>query len=97
VRAAEEAWFAGLDAELAVTEIPLLYEVGGADRFDAVVLITAPDAVRAARLGGGLDGRSRRLIPDEEKAAKADFTYVNDGTLGDLDAFVESVVERLLP
>src|SRR6266496_2836351 len=42
VRAAEEAWFAGLDAEVAVTEIPLLYEVGGESRFDAVVVITAP-------------------------------------------------------
>jgi dephospho-CoA kinase len=96
VRAAEEAWFAEIDAEVAVTEIPLLYEVDGADRFDAVVVITASDAVRASRAGDVLDERARRLIPDEEKAARADFTYVNDGTLDELDAFVGGVLERLL-
>ena len=30
-------------------EIPLLFETGGEARFDAVVVITAPDDVRAAR------------------------------------------------
>ncbi|MGH3129689.1 MAG: dephospho-CoA kinase, partial [Gaiellaceae bacterium] len=32
-----------------VTEVPLLYEVGGEDRFDAVVVVTAPADLRAAR------------------------------------------------
>jgi dephospho-CoA kinase len=95
VRAAEEAWFAGLDAEVAVTEIPLLYEVGGESRFDAVVVITAPDALRASRSGVAGDARSRRLLPDDEKAARADFAYVNDGTLDQLDAFVGSVLDAL--
>jgi dephospho-CoA kinase len=96
VRVAEEAWFAGLDSEVAVTEIPLLYEVGGEGRFDAVVVITAPEPVRAARTGATRDERARRLLPDDEKAARADFSYVNDGTLDDLDSFVASVLERLL-
>jgi dephospho-CoA kinase len=96
VRRVEEDWFAGLDTAVAVTEIPLLYEVGGADRFDAVVVITAPAEVRAARTEISLDARAGRLLPDEEKAARADFAYVNDGTLEQLDAFVENALEQLL-
>jgi dephospho-CoA kinase len=96
VRQVEEAWFQGLDAEVAVTEIPLLYEVGGEARFDAVVVITAPDALRAARARATDDERARRLLPDDEKAARADFAYVNDGTLDQLDTFVGGVLEQLL-
>ena len=96
VRRDEEAWFAELDAEIAVTEIPLLYEVGGEGRFDAVVVITAPDALRSARTPNAADERARRLLPDDEKAARADFVYVNDGTLDQLDAFVGGVLEQLL-
>jgi dephospho-CoA kinase len=95
VRDVEEAWLAGLDADVAVTEIPLLYEVGGEGRFDAVVVITVPDAVRASREPAARDERARRMLPDEEKTARADFAYVNDGTLDDLDAFVGSVLEQL--
>ena len=98
VRRLEEEWLAGLGdrAAVAVTEIPLLYEVGGADRFDAVVVITAPQHLRAARTAVARDLRADRLLPDEEKVARADFAYVNDGTLEELDAFVGDVLERLL-
>jgi dephospho-CoA kinase len=95
VRRATEEWLAGLDAEVAVTEIPLLFETGGESRFDAVVVITAPEEVRASRSRQVSDARGRRLIPDEQKAARADFVYVNDGTLDELDAFVGEVLERL--
>jgi dephospho-CoA kinase len=81
-------------AGLLVFEIPLLYETGGEDRFDAVVVVTAPREVREARRGPFAD-REARLIPDEEKVRRADFSYVNEGTLEELDAFVRSVVERL--
>jgi dephospho-CoA kinase len=79
---------------LTVTEIPLLYETGGEARFDAVVVITAPAEVRAARREVA-DDRERRLLPEEEKIRRADYAYVNDGTLEDLDAFVGDVVARL--
>ncbi len=95
VRRVEEDWLAGLDVAVAVTEIPLLYEVGGEDRFDAVVVITAPAEVRARRTEMSLGARADRLLPDEEKAARADFAYVNDGTLEQLDAFVGHVLEQL--
>ena len=80
---------------LAVNEVPLLYEAGAEDRFDAVVVITAPPDVRAERAGDRLDEREGRLLADETKAARADFAYVNDGSLDALDAFVRDVIKAL--
>jgi dephospho-CoA kinase len=79
---------------LTVTEVPLLYETGAESRFDAVVVITAPAAVRRQRRPLA-DDREQRLLPEEEKVALADYAYVNDGTLEDLDAFVADVVGKL--
>ena len=80
---------------LCVTEVPLLYEVGGEKRFDAVVAITAPAAVRAARRPPVQDDREQRLLSDREKVRRADFAYVNDGTLADLDRWVADVAAKL--
>jgi dephospho-CoA kinase len=78
------------------TEVPLLYEVGGESRFDAVVVITAPAELRRERSQvEDAGGREPRLIPDEEKVSRADFAYVNDGTRQELDDFVGGVVEQL--
>ena len=95
VRREEEAWLETVDGEVAVTEIPLLYETGGEHRFDAVVVITAPGPLRAARSVAARDPREERLLPDDEKTARADFAYVNDGTLEQLDAFVGDVLDEL--
>jgi dephospho-CoA kinase len=75
--------------------VPLLYEVGAERLFDAVVAVTAPAGVRASRLGTSVAERERRLIPDDQKLERADFAYVNDGTLDELDAFVARVVRTL--
>ena len=80
---------------LCVTEVPLLYEAGGEQRFDAVVVVTAPAEQRAARTSVADDGRQTRLLPDEEKVQRADFAYVNDGSLDELDEFVATVVDEL--
>jgi dephospho-CoA kinase len=77
------------------TEVPLLYEVGGQDRFDAVVVITASPEVRAERSEVPAELREPRLIPDEKKARLADYVYVNDGTVDELDAFVADVMRKL--
>jgi len=79
---------------LVVVEVPLLYETGGEARYDKVVAITAAPSVREERRGGFV-GREARLIPDEEKLRRADFAYVNDGSLEELDAFVAGVVKEL--
>jgi dephospho-CoA kinase len=77
------------------TEVPLLYEVGGQDRFDVVVVVTAPPEVRAARTIVEAAQREPRLLPDTVKVAQADFAYVNDGSLDELDAFVAGVMREL--
>jgi dephospho-CoA kinase len=78
-----------------VTEVPLLYEVGGESRFDKVVVVTASPQVRVARRLGPMRERERRFLSDEEKAKRADFVYVNDGTRAELDEFVAGVVDAL--
>jgi dephospho-CoA kinase len=90
------AWRERQTAPLLVTEVPLLYETGGEARFDKVVAITAPKQLRADRTNVPADAREQRLIPDEEKVRRADFAYVNDGDLEELDAFVAGVVAQLL-
>lgn len=94
VRAAVDAWVAAQTAPVVVVEIPLLYETGGETRFDKVVAITAPPEVRAGRRGG-LAQREARLIPDEEKLRRADYAFVNDGSLEALDEFVGRVMEEI--
>jgi dephospho-CoA kinase len=78
-----------------VTEVPLLYEVGGESRFDKVVVVTASPEVRISRRIGPLREREVRLLPEEEKMKRADFVYVNDRTLAELDRFVSGVVATL--
>jgi dephospho-CoA kinase len=94
VRAATDAWLAAQTADVAVAEIPLLYETGGEQRFDRVVVVTAPTDVRGARRGDLAD-REARLVPEDEKVRRADFSYVNDGSLEELDAFVTGLLEEL--
>jgi len=81
--------------QVCVTEVPLLYEVGAETRFDKVVVVTAPTKLREARRGGSADDRETRLLPDREKAKRADFTYVNTGTPEQLDAWVAGVMATL--
>ena len=96
---AQRAWFDELKRRdeppaLAVVEIPLLYETGGEERFDAVVVVTAPHALRAQRRASFAD-REARLVPEDEKVRRADFAYVNDGSLEKLDDFVRAVLREL--
>ena len=81
--------------QVCVTEVPLLYETGGDKRFDKVVVITAPAKLREQRRRVTRDDRDLRLLPDKEKSKRADFTYVNTGTLDELDAWVAGVMADL--
>ena len=88
-------WRERQDAPLTVSEVPLLYETGGETRFDKVVVVTAPKALRDARRTPFPGDRELHLLPDREKAKRADFVYVNTGSLEDLDRFVAGVVGEL--
>jgi dephospho-CoA kinase len=95
-----ERFAAWRDAELAdgrgllVHEAPTLFEAGVEDRYDAVVTITAPAAVRAARRPGAAE-RMAHQLPEAEKAARSDFVYRNDGGLDALDRWVARLVAEL--
>jgi dephospho-CoA kinase len=80
---------------VAVTEVPLLYESGAEERFDKVVVITAPAKLREQRRRVRRDDREQRLLPDAEKVKRADYAYVNTGSLEELDAWVVGVMGEL--
>ena len=81
--------------EVCVTEVPLLYESGAEARFDKVVVVTAPAKLREQRRRVRRDGREQRLLPDAEKVKRADYAYVNTGSLEELDAWVGGVMAEL--
>lgn len=81
--------------EVCVTEVPLLFEAGAQERFDSVVVVTAPEDVRGARRQVRADERDTRLLPEEEKVRRADYVYVNEGTIDDLDAWVAGLMDEL--
>jgi dephospho-CoA kinase len=93
---AREAWIAAQAAadpppELLVCEVPLLYEVGLADRFDAVLVVTASTDVRRARVeerGQDFAARAAHQLPEDEKVARADASFANDGDREALRAWV---------
>jgi dephospho-CoA kinase len=84
---------------LAVNEVPLLFETGMEDAFDAVLCVTAPLDVRAERADGRglgeLEGRDRRQLSEAEKAARSDFVVSNEGTLEELEAKLEALLPDL--
>ena len=67
-------------ARLVVLDVPLLFETGGDRRVDAVVLVTAPEAVQKERVSQRPGMTPERLAvilarqrPDSEKRARAHF------------------------
>jgi dephospho-CoA kinase len=94
-------WRSGLapEVELAVVEVPLLFETSMEDAFDATIAVTAADETRARRAGLRgtelLESRSDRQLPQEEKAARATYVLVNDDSLDTLERQVAALMERL--
>ena len=78
-----------------VHEVPLLFEADLADRYDLVVLITAPDELRRSRVPERYDERSATQLPEEHKIPRADRVYVNDGTPAELEQWVAGLVAGL--
>lgn len=96
VGAARERWIAECRERrpapaLLVCEVPLLFEAGLQDLFDAVLVVTAAEDVRRERVaarGQDFAERAARQTPEPEKVARADRAYVNDGGLEGLRAWV---------
>lgn len=96
-RAEELAEARAREVRLAVLDIPLLFETGGDRAVDAVVVVTAPAEVQAARVLARpgmtrerLDAILARQTPDAEKRRRADFVI---DTGAGLDAARERVRE----
>lgn len=82
---------------LLVCEVPLLFEAGLADRFDAVFVVTAPEALRRQRVaarGQAFVQRSGLQWDEARKVAAADGSYVNDGSPEALDDWALAVFLR---
>ncbi|OSM43698.1 dephospho-CoA kinase [Nesterenkonia sp. PF2B19] len=85
-----------------VEDIPLLVETGQADRFDLVVVVQAPEEERVRRIvedrdGTEADARARieAQATDAQRAEVADVVLDNSGSLEDLEARVDELMDRL--
>lgn len=74
------------DARALLFDIPLLFETGGDDEFDKIIVVSAPAEVQRARVlqrpgmsAAKLDSILARQMPDDEKRRRADF-IVDTGT-----------------
>jgi dephospho-CoA kinase len=83
----------------AVVEVPLLFESGMDRVFDATIAVIAGEGVRAARAGArgheALAERSARQLSQQEKAHRATYVVVNDGTFEELESKLSAVLEML--
>jgi dephospho-CoA kinase len=102
VRRRIREWFAQRPhgTEVAIADIPLLFETGQEHDFDTVI-VAACDPIEQVRRVMARDGLSedaarQRLAaqwPIEEKAARADHVIRTDRTFADTDAQIDAVLE----
>lgn len=95
------SWLASLggDVEVAVVEVPLLFESEMEPVFDTTVAVVTSDDVRRARAearGHALVGeREARQLDQSEKAARAEHVVENDGSLEDLERRLSALLAKL--
>jgi dephospho-CoA kinase len=89
-------------ARLVVLDVPLLFETGGDRRVDAVVLVTAPEAVQKERVSRRPGMTPERLAvilarqrPDVEKRARAHFIVDTGGELAATARQVRAILRAL--
>lgn len=89
----------GPDVEIAVVEVPLLFETAMEDAFDATVAVVAGDELRDARLRErgqpGIEGREDRQLDQAEKVRRADHVIRNDASLQELERQVNELIGQL--
>jgi dephospho-CoA kinase len=95
------AWLTSLPAEteVAVVEVPLLFEAGSDRVFDTTVAIVSADEVRrqraAARGHALVDEREARQLTQLEKAERAEHAIENDGSVEDLERALSALLAKL--
>ncbi|MER8640463.1 dephospho-CoA kinase [Mesorhizobium sp. M1365] len=90
-------------APLAVLDIPLLFETGGRNRVDKVVVVTAPPEVQRARVLArpGMNKEKlasilARQVPDTEKRRRADFVIDTGQGFDATRAAVKAIIAELV-
>jgi dephospho-CoA kinase len=82
-----------------VVEVPLLFEAGMEEAYDATIAVVAPEELRerrAAARGHALTAeRAARQLSQEEKAARATYAILNDGSMEELEERLSGVLEKL--
>jgi dephospho-CoA kinase len=95
------AWLLSLpaDTDVAVVEVPLLFEAGSDKVFDTTVAVVTADEVRreraAARGHALVDEREARQLTQPEKAERADHVVANDGSVEELERALSALLEKL--
>ncbi len=105
IRAAEKAFLLqqqAAGAEIAVLEVPLLFETGGDRRVDAKVVLSTDPATQRARVlarpgmtAEKLSALLSRQTPDGEKRARADFVVDTSGPVEDTREQIDMILARL--
>ena len=84
---------------VAVVEVPLLFESEMDQVFDATIAVIADEQLRAKRAGDrgheALAERGKRQLNQQEKAQRATYVVVNDGTPEDLEEKLSAILEML--
>jgi len=94
-------WLASLPeaTEVAVVEVPLLFESGMEGVFDTTVAVVASEGLRRERAGARghalVDEREARQLAQDEKAARAAHVVENDGSVEDLERELSALLARL--
>ena len=82
-----------------IVEVPLLFEAGHQDLYDATIAVTAPEALRSARAQArghrSLDERAARQLSQAEKAALATHVVANDGDVQALESKLSAILAML--
>ena len=83
----------------AIVEVPLLFESGMENVFDATIAVVADEDVRAQRAGArgheALAERSARQLSQQEKAERATYVVTNDQSIDDLQSTLSAVLDML--
>ena len=89
----------GADVEVAVVEVPLLFEAAMEGAFDATVAVVAGDEIREARLRErgqpGLEDREGRQLDQAEKERRADHVIRNEGSIEELESKVSELIDQI--
>jgi dephospho-CoA kinase len=93
---------AKVGAELAVLEVPLLFETGGDGRVDVTVVVSAPAEVQRERVmaregmtSEKFEAIRARQLPEVEKRRRADFVVETHLTIPESYAQVDAIIDAL--